>query len=76
MIGVNVKSGDGNDSCRLFRQMQHEGVKPNEVTYMTLLNPNAIAGDFVEWVKGVHCESVKAGLDSNIGVGIASSECI
>lgn len=35
---------------------------------MTLLNPKASAGS-VEWVKEVHRQAVKAGLDSNVGIG-------
>lgn len=62
MIGAYPKSGDGNEAFRLFLQMQQQGMKPDAVTYMSLLNPNASVGS-VEWVKEVRRQAVKSGLD-------------
>ncbi|CAM6099577.1 unnamed protein product [Calypogeia fissa] len=70
MIGGLAKHGCGHEAYRNFLQMAREGFKPNAITYMSILNASASVGA-LEWVKEVHAQASKAGLESDVRVGNA-----
>ncbi|CAM6128519.1 unnamed protein product [Calypogeia fissa] len=70
MIGGLAKHGFGHEAYRLFLQMRQEGLEPDAITYMSILNASASAGA-LEWVKEVHGYATKAGLESDVRVGNA-----
>ncbi|CAM6129945.1 unnamed protein product [Calypogeia fissa] len=70
MIGGLAKHGCGLEAYRLFLQMRREGVKPDAITYLNILNASASA-DALDWVKEVHVHASKAGLDLDVRVGNA-----
>ena len=70
IIGGLAEHGCGHEAYVLFQQMQLEGFKPNAITYMSILNACASAGD-LEWVKEVHRHAREAGFESDVRVGNA-----
>src|SRR5207244_1456356 len=58
------------EAYELFMQMQREGLEPDALTYVSILNPCSSAGT-LEWVKEVHRHILKAGLESDLRVGTA-----
>ncbi|CAM6124224.1 unnamed protein product [Calypogeia fissa] len=70
MIGAYAKCGRGMEAYQLFRRMRTEGFEPNEVTFINILNAPASA-EALEWVKEVHAQTSKAGLESDLRVGSA-----
>ncbi|KAG0610284.1 hypothetical protein M758_7G053600 [Ceratodon purpureus] len=68
IIGGYAEQGRGAEAYGLFSQMQQEGFMPDEVTYVSILNPRAQAGA-LKWVKEVHIHALKAGLASGLRVG-------
>ena len=70
MIGAYAECGHGEEAFETFLQMQQEGFAPNAITYLSILNPRASRGA-LEWVKEVHGQALKAGLDSDVSLGNA-----
>ena len=70
MIGGLAQHGCGSEAYELFLQMKREGLKPNAITYMSILNACASAGA-LEWVKEVHRHAHEAGFESDVRVGSA-----
>jgi pentatricopeptide repeat protein len=64
----HVKCGQGQKALELFRQMQHEGVHPNSVTFVGVLNACASIIALDEG-RCVHLQIIQSGLESNIFVG-------
>jgi pentatricopeptide repeat protein len=59
IIGGYAKQGYGVEAYKLFLQMQQEEVTPDEVIYMSILNPCAGKGA-QNWVKEVYIHALKA----------------
>nr|XP_024401449.1 pentatricopeptide repeat-containing protein At1g11290, chloroplastic-like isoform X2 [Physcomitrium patens] len=70
MIGGLAQHGCGQEAFSLFLRMRREGVVPDAITYMSILNASASTGA-LGWVKEVHRQAVQAGLDSDVRVGNA-----
>ncbi|CAM6097174.1 unnamed protein product [Calypogeia fissa] len=70
LIGAYADRGSTVEAYRLFLQMRREGFEPDAITYMSILNASASAGE-LEWVKEVHGHASKARLDLDLGVGNA-----
>jgi pentatricopeptide repeat protein len=68
MILGHVKCGQGQKALELFQQMQQEGVQPNYVTFVGVLNACA-SGIALEEGRCVHHHIVHSGLEMNIFVG-------
>ena len=70
MIGAYAGSGRGVEAYDLYLKMKEEGVHPNAVTYVSLLNDCASTGA-LEWVKDVHRHIWEEGHESYVLVGNA-----
>lgn len=70
MISVYVQRGQGNEALKLFPQMQLDGLMPNNVTCIVLLDACASEFAFAEG-KQIHYYVVSGGFESNIVVGTA-----
>ncbi|CAM6083482.1 unnamed protein product [Calypogeia fissa] len=70
MIGGLAQHGCGHEAYRLFCQMRRAGFEPNAVTYLSILNASGSAGA-LDWVKEVHGDASKVGLESDVRVGNA-----
>jgi len=68
MILGHVKCGQGQKALELFQQMQQEGVQPNYVTVVGVLNACA-SGIALEEGRWVHHHIVQSGLEMNVFVG-------
>jgi pentatricopeptide repeat protein len=68
MIFGHVKCGQGQKALELFRQMQHEGVQPNYVTFVGVLNACASVITLEEG-RRVHQQIIQSGLESDVFVG-------
>ncbi len=68
MVLGHVKCGQGQNALELFQQMQQEGVQPNSVTFVGVLNACAsmIA---LEEGRCVHQHIIRCGWDSDVFVG-------
>jgi pentatricopeptide repeat protein len=68
MVLGHVKCGQGQKALELFQQMQQEGVQPNSVTFVGVLNACAsmIA---LEEGRCVHQHIIRCGWDSDVFVG-------
>ncbi|CAN5956074.1 unnamed protein product [Sphagnum jensenii] len=68
MVLGHVKCGQGQEALKLFQQMQQEGVQPNSVTFVVVLNACAsmIA---LEEGRCVHQHIIRCGWDSDVFVG-------
>ena len=70
MIGGYAECGHGDDAFATFEQMQQEGVEPNKITYMSILN--AISSPAaLEWGRVVHGHIMDAGYQSDMLVATA-----
>jgi pentatricopeptide repeat protein len=68
MILGHVKCGQGQKALELFHQMQQEGVQPDSVTFVGVLN--ACASIIVlEEGRCVHHQIIQSGLESDVFVG-------
>ncbi|KAG0589139.1 hypothetical protein M758_2G248400 [Ceratodon purpureus] len=72
MIGGYAAHSLGKEAVKLFNRMQEEGLKPDKVTYMNLLNACANSGS-LEWAREIHTLTVTDGLLSDVSVGNALS---
>jgi pentatricopeptide repeat protein len=68
MILGDVKCGQEQKALELFRQMKQEGVQPNSVTFVGLLNACASMGALEEG-RSVYVQIVQSGLASKVFVG-------
>ena len=70
MIGAYAGSGRGVEAYDLYLEMKGEGLQPNAVTFMSLLNDCASTGA-LEWVKDVHKHILEGGHESDVRAGNA-----
>jgi pentatricopeptide repeat protein len=68
MILGQVKCGQGQKALELFREMEQEGVWPNAVTFMAVLNACASVVSLQEG-RCVHEKVIQSGCESDILVG-------
>jgi pentatricopeptide repeat protein len=68
MILGQVKCGQGQKALELFREMEQEGVWPNAVTFMAVLNACANVVSLQEG-RCVHEKVIQSGCESDILVG-------
>jgi pentatricopeptide repeat protein len=68
MIKGHVKCGQGQKALELFQQMQQEGVQPNYVTFVVVLNACASVIALEEGSR-VHQQIIQSGLESDVFVG-------
>ncbi|KAH9530771.1 hypothetical protein CY35_19G002200 [Sphagnum magellanicum] len=68
MILGHVKCGQGQKALELFQQMNKEGVKPDSVTFVGVLNACASIVALEEG-RCVHQQIIESGWDSNVFVG-------
>jgi len=68
MILGHVKCGQGQKALELFRQMQQEGVQPNSVTFVGVLNACASVVALEEG-RCVHQQIIQSGLELDVFVG-------
>jgi pentatricopeptide repeat protein len=68
MILGHVKCGQGHKALELFQQMQQEGVQPNCVTFVAVLNACASVIALEEG-RCVHHQIIQSGLESDVFVG-------
>ncbi|KAJ7522791.1 hypothetical protein O6H91_18G026600 [Diphasiastrum complanatum] len=70
LIGGYVKHGRSKHALKLSYKMKQEGIKPNEVTYICILNACASLADLAKG-KQVHFDIIKAGYELDTKVGNA-----
>ncbi|MCO5559087.1 hypothetical protein L7F22_012679 [Adiantum nelumboides] len=71
LIGGYAKEGESQRALECFKQMQSEGIRPNAVTYVCILNACAVVGALDEGKK-IHDEVLEDGLlEHNILLGNA-----
>jgi len=68
MILGHVKCGQGQKALELFQQMQQEGVQPDSVTFVGVLNACASLAALKDG-RSVHQQIVECGWDSDAFVG-------
>jgi pentatricopeptide repeat protein len=68
MILGHVKCGQGQKALELFQQMQQEGVQPNSVTFVGVINACANI-EALEEGKHVHEKIIESGWDTDVFVG-------
>ncbi|CAM6048440.1 unnamed protein product [Sphagnum compactum] len=67
IIFAYVKSGQGQKALELFQQMQQEGVEPNSVTFVGVLNACASVAALEEG-RHVHKQIIQSGFESDVFV--------
>lgn len=70
MIEGYAESGHIEDAFRMFAMMQEEGVQPDKVTYMHILNSCAIAAD-LSYGREMHSQVERAGFGADLLVSTA-----
>ena len=70
MIAGYAQHGHCEEAFEVFRQMQQVGMKPNQITYMSILNACACPLA-LECGREVHAHIIDAGLQSDVRVGTA-----
>lgn len=70
MIGGYAAHNLGKEALKLFNRMEEEGLVPDKVTYINILNACANSGS-LEWAREIHALAVKGGLISDTSVGNA-----
>ncbi|CAK9215698.1 unnamed protein product [Sphagnum troendelagicum] len=68
MISGHVKCGQGQKALELFQQMQQEGVQPDSVTFVGVLNACASVV-VLEDGRFAHEQIIERGWDSDVFVG-------
>ncbi|KAJ7527393.1 hypothetical protein O6H91_16G051800 [Diphasiastrum complanatum] len=68
MIAGYAQNGLGKDALALYEQMKQEGMQPNNVTFLLLLNACASLAA-LEQGKQLHSEIIKRGYQSDVVVG-------
>lgn len=70
IIGGYAKNGNGEKAFEVFHIMQQEGMKPNRITYLSILE--ACSGrEGLALGKGIHAQCIKAGVFHDIRVATA-----
>nr|GMD85435.1 pentatricopeptide repeat-containing protein At4g13650 [Ipomoea batatas]GME15343.1 pentatricopeptide repeat-containing protein At4g13650 [Ipomoea batatas] len=67
MLVAYGQKGDLNESCRLFAQMQSEGLQPNQYTYPSILRTCTSVGD-LDLGEQIHSQVIKTGFQPNVYV--------
>ncbi len=75
MILGHMKCRQGQDALELFEQMQQEGVQPNSVTFVAVLNACARVGA-VEVGRHVHEQIIQSGCESDVFVRSSWVTCM
>lgn len=70
MIGAYAQLGHGKEAVDLFRQMEQQGVKPNEVTYINILSACSSLSALAEG-KMIHADLIEGGFEQVEAVGNA-----
>ncbi|KAH9322901.1 hypothetical protein KI387_017540, partial [Taxus chinensis] len=70
LIAGYVQNGDGKEAWELFYGMQHNGTKPNEYTFASILNAETGLAD-LEQGKRIHACICKFGLEFHVVLGSA-----
>lgn len=70
MISAYAQHGHNKEACELYCKMHEEGVKPNQVTFISMLGACAISGALVQ-ARDIHDSIEKAGFESNVILGTA-----
>jgi pentatricopeptide repeat protein len=70
MVGGYAQRGHAREAFALFCQMQQEGLKPNRITYLSIL-PACASPATLKWGKEVHAHIVSAGYQSDVRVETA-----
>ena len=70
MIVGYAQNGHCEEAFEVFRQMQRVGMKPDQITYMSILNACACPVA-LERGREVHAHIIDAGLQSDVRVGTA-----
>eukprot|EP01018_Ginkgo_biloba_P023998 Gb_36142 [translate_table: standard] len=70
VIAGYAQNGDGKEVLTLFHQMQQTGIKPNRVTFTSVL-PACASLAALEHGKEVHGEIIRSGFESDVFVGSA-----
>jgi len=75
MVLGHVKCGQGQKALELFGHMQHEGVQPDTVTFVGMLNvgANVVA---LEESMYVHQQIIQSASECDVFVGITWSTCM
>ena len=73
MIACYAQHGHCEEAFEVFRQMQRVGMKPNQITYMSVLNA-CTCPVALEHGREVHAHIIDAGLQSGVRVGTALSQ--
>ncbi|CAM6035145.1 unnamed protein product [Sphagnum compactum] len=68
MVLGHVRCGQGQKALELFQQMQEEGVRPNSVTFVGVLNACASMVAYEEG-RSVHEQIIQSGCESDVFVG-------
>jgi pentatricopeptide repeat protein len=68
MVLGHVKCGQGQKALELFQQVQQEGVQPNSVTFVGVLNACASMVAYEEG-RSVHEQIIQSGCESDVFVG-------
>ncbi|CAK9869700.1 unnamed protein product [Sphagnum jensenii] len=68
MIGGHVKCGQGHRALELSQQMQHEGVQPDPVTFVGMLNACASVAALEEG-RHIHEQIIQHGCEFDVFVG-------
>ncbi|KAJ7532424.1 hypothetical protein O6H91_13G002800 [Diphasiastrum complanatum] len=70
MIGGYAQQGLGKEALALYEQMKQEGVQPDNVTYVVLVNACART-EALEEGKQLHSDVIRSGFESDVIVGSA-----
>ncbi|MCO5605937.1 hypothetical protein L7F22_060123 [Adiantum nelumboides] len=70
MITGCLKSGFFDDGLFLLERMQDQGIKPNEITFLSLLKAGSLQGN-IEHGRRLHTQVINNGLCSQVAVGNA-----
>ncbi|KAJ7532564.1 hypothetical protein O6H91_13G009400 [Diphasiastrum complanatum] len=68
MIQAYTKSGQGERALELYRQMEGEGLKPDSLAFVSVLNACASLASLEEG-RRIHRQVIKTGCESNVVVG-------
>ncbi|KAJ7514986.1 hypothetical protein O6H91_23G067500 [Diphasiastrum complanatum] len=70
LITANVHRQYGESALSLFKQMEEEGIGPDKVTFVSILDACAILGFLAEG-KRIHAQILGLGLESDVMLGTA-----
>ncbi|XP_024541866.1 pentatricopeptide repeat-containing protein At3g09040, mitochondrial [Selaginella moellendorffii] len=63
ILAANARNGDFKVVLELFRKMEHQGIKPSSVTFVTLVQSLARLGDDVEAARSIHSRILGSGVE-------------